>query len=133
MWIPCFQSSACWILPESLQLKTQRVQAPTGNVLLEIRALLLSTTLTETSQSRETLKARVCAPCSWAHRGKRRSTLGEGRRLWLEDLLVHGWDRIKNLHFYSLLALSTHKNVKCYPTMTKFRVRVGRGDESFSV
>ena len=33
--------------------------------------------------------------------------------------LVHGWDRIKNLNFYSLLALSTHKNVKCYPSMTK--------------
>ena len=35
------------------------------------------------------------------------------------SLLVHGWDRINNLSFYSLLALSTHKNVKCYPTMTK--------------
>ena len=34
--------------------------------------------------------------------------------------LVHGWDRITNLKFYSLLALSTHKNVKCYPTMTKY-------------
>ena len=34
--------------------------------------------------------------------------------------LVHGRDRIKNLDFYSLLALSTHKIVKCYPTMTKF-------------
>ena len=33
--------------------------------------------------------------------------------------LVHGWDSIKNLNFYSLLALSTHKNVKCYPTVTK--------------
>ena len=33
--------------------------------------------------------------------------------------LVHGWDRIKNSIFFSLLALSNHKNVKCYPTMTK--------------
>ena len=37
---------------------------------------------------------------------------------WLSRNLVHGWDRIKNLDFYSLLALSTLKNVKCYPTMT---------------
>ena len=36
-------------------------------------------------------------------------------------ILVHGWDRIRNLNFYSLLALSTHKNVKCHPTMTKDR------------
>ena len=34
-------------------------------------------------------------------------------------LLDHGWERIKNVYFYSLLALSTHKNVKCYPTMTQ--------------
>ena len=34
--------------------------------------------------------------------------------------LVHGRDRIKNVHFYSLLGLSSHKNVKCYPTMTKY-------------
>ena len=34
---------------------------------------------------------------------------------------VHGWDRIKNVHFYSSLGLSTHKNVKCYPAMTKER------------
>ena len=27
----------------------------------------------------------------------------------------------KNLNFYSVLALSTHKNEKCYPTMTKGR------------
>ena len=34
-----------------------------------------------------------------------------------EGGLVHGWDRIiKNVHFYSLLGLSTHKNIKCYPT-----------------
>ena len=33
--------------------------------------------------------------------------------------LVHGWDRIKNVHSYSFLSLSTHKNDKCYPTMTK--------------
>ena len=37
-------------------------------------------------------------------------------------LLVHGWDRIKKLHFYSLLALSTHKHVKGYLTMTKIMV-----------
>ena len=36
------------------------------------------------------------------------------------SFLVHGWDRIKNLNCYSLLALSTHKKAKCYPTMTKF-------------
>ena len=35
--------------------------------------------------------------------------------------LVHGWDRTKNVHVYSLLGLSTHKNVKCYPTMTQGR------------
>ena len=35
------------------------------------------------------------------------------------SLLAHGWDRIKHLNCYSLLALSTHKNVKSYPTMTK--------------
>ena len=33
--------------------------------------------------------------------------------------LVHGWHRIKHVHFYYVLGLSTHKNVKCYPTMTK--------------
>ena len=33
--------------------------------------------------------------------------------------LVHGWDSIKNLHVYSLLGVSNHKYVKCYPTMTK--------------
>ena len=33
--------------------------------------------------------------------------------------LIHGGDTIKNLKCSSLLALSTHKNVKCYPTMTK--------------
>ena len=32
---------------------------------------------------------------------------------------AHGWDRINNVHFYSLLGLSTHYNVKCYPAMTK--------------
>ena len=35
------------------------------------------------------------------------------------SILVHGWDRIKNVHCYSFLGLSTHKNVKCYPTMTQ--------------
>ena len=39
--------------------------------------------------------------------------------------LVHGWDWIKNVHF-SLLGLSSHKNVKCYPTMTKV-YGLGRG------
>ena len=38
---------------------------------------------------------------------------------WRIPYLVHGWDRIKNLNLYSLLSLSTHKNVECYPTMTK--------------
>ena len=33
--------------------------------------------------------------------------------------LVDGWDRIKHVHFYSLLGLSAHKHVKCYPTMPK--------------
>ena len=47
------------------------------------------------------LRPRMQAPCSPA------------------TLLVHGWDRIKNLNVYSSLGLSTHKNVKCYPTMTK--------------
>ena len=41
-------------------------------------------------------------------------------------VLVHGWDRIKHVHVYSLLALSTHKNVKRYPTMTKGRGSVAR-------
>ena len=36
-----------------------------------------------------------------------------------QETPVHGRDRIKNVNFYSLLALSAHKNVKCYPTMTK--------------
>ena len=34
--------------------------------------------------------------------------------------LVHGWDRIKHVRFYSLLGLSTLKNVKRFPTMIKF-------------
>ena len=33
--------------------------------------------------------------------------------------LVHGWGRIKNVHFYSLLGLSTHQNINMYPTMRK--------------
>ena len=37
-----------------------------------------------------------------------------------KNLPVHGRDRIKHVHVYSLLGLSTHKHVKCYPTMTKF-------------
>ena len=43
------------------------------------------------------------------------------RRLGFQSsaFLVHGWDRIKHVHFYSLLGLSTHKNAKCYPTMVK--------------
>ena len=32
---------------------------------------------------------------------------------------THGWDSIKDCHLYSFLFLSIHKNVKCYPTMTK--------------
>ena len=35
--------------------------------------------------------------------------------------LVHGWDRIKHVHVYSLLGLST---VKRYPTMTKQPLRL---------
>ena len=35
--------------------------------------------------------------------------------------VVHGRDRLKHVHSYSLMGLSTHKNVKCYPTMTKIR------------
>ena len=34
-------------------------------------------------------------------------------------LLVHGWDTINKLNSHSLLGLSTLKNVKCYPTLTK--------------
>ena len=52
-----------------------------------------------------------------------------GRRMKL--CLVHGWERIKNVQFYSLLALSTHTDVKCYPTMTKMclneRMKTGCG------
>ena len=33
--------------------------------------------------------------------------------------LVHSWDRIKHVHFYSLLGLSTHESVKWYPAMAK--------------
>ena len=33
--------------------------------------------------------------------------------------LVHSWEDIKDLSCYSVLGLSTLKNVKCYPTMTK--------------
>ena len=36
-------------------------------------------------------------------------------------VIVHGWDSIENLSFNSLLGLSIHQNVKCYPTMTKGR------------
>ena len=35
--------------------------------------------------------------------------------------LVHCWDNIQILNLYSLLGLGTLKNVKCYPTMTKFK------------
>ena len=41
------------------------------------------------------------------------------RRKATQHHLVHGWDRITDLYCYALLALSAHKNVKCYPTMTK--------------
>ena len=33
--------------------------------------------------------------------------------------LVHGWDRIRTVHVYSLLGLSTHKNVKMLPNYDK--------------
>ena len=39
--------------------------------------------------------------------------------------LVRGWDKIEHVHFYSLLGLSTHTNVKCYPTMTKASGLIG--------
>ena len=39
---------------------------------------------------------------------------------------------LKNLNLYSLLALSTHKNVKCYPTMTRLGVR-SRGFRALAV
>ena len=45
--------------------------------------------------------------------------LFRGALLWTTSKLVHGWDSIKNLNCHSLLGLSTHKNVECYPTMTK--------------
>ena len=38
-----------------------------------------------------------------------------------DDLLVHGWDSIKNDSFDSFLDLSTHKHVKCHPIMTKIQ------------
>ena len=38
---------------------------------------------------------------------------------WYIIILVHGWDRIKNVHVYSILGLATHKNVNCCPTMVK--------------
>ena len=38
--------------------------------------------------------------------------------------LVHAWDRIIHVHVYSLWGLSTHKHVKCYPTMTKVWARL---------
>ena len=39
-------------------------------------------------------------------------------------ILVHSWDSNKILKLYSLLSLSTLKNVKCYPTMIKNMVVV---------
>ena len=36
-----------------------------------------------------------------------------------EPYLVHGWDRIKNVHFYSLLGSSTHKKCKMLPNYDK--------------
>ena len=59
-------------------------------------------------------------------KGLRFKVWGPGFRAWSlggssTSLLVHGWDRIKNVHVYSLLGLSTHKNLKCYPTITKLR------------
>ena len=43
----------------------------------------------------------------------------ESQVLELRSYLVHDWDRIKHVHLYSLSGLSAHKNVKCYPTVTK--------------
>ena len=37
----------------------------------------------------------------------------------LNPKLVHGWENIKNLNFYSSLGLSTLKTAKWYPTMSK--------------
>ena len=33
--------------------------------------------------------------------------------------LVHGWDRVKNEHVYSLLGLSTHKKCEMLPNYDK--------------
>ena len=33
--------------------------------------------------------------------------------------LVHGWQRIKNVHVYSLLGLSTHEKCKMLPNCDK--------------
>ena len=56
-----------------------------------------------------------------------RGCLGSAARVVVirapSPLLVHGWDRNKNLNAYSILALSTHKNVKYYPTMTKLKIQ----------
>ena len=48
------------------------------------------------------------------------SLWGRGGILHYSSILVHVRDRIKNVHFYSLLGLSAHKNVKGYPTVTKY-------------
>ena len=34
--------------------------------------------------------------------------------------LAHGWDRINNVQLFFFMGLSTRKNAKCYPTMTKW-------------
>ena len=44
--------------------------------------------------------------------------------------LVHGWDRIKNLHVYSLLALSIHKKYKRLPNYDK--ETMGFGNQAYS-
>ena len=65
--------------------------------------------------------AKTC-PCPCLRGPSARSPAGL-RDLGLAEpsrsFLVHGWDRIKNVRFDSLLGLSIHKNVNCYPTMPK--------------
>ena len=48
--------------------------------------------------------------CGFHRRGPAQDLPGPGisGSLPRKQSLVHGWDRIKNLHFYSLLGLSTH-------------------------
>ena len=39
--------------------------------------------------------------------------------------LVHDWDSIKNINVHSFLVFSTHKHIKCYPTMAKECISAG--------